>query len=333
MEAPVARIRRPGWRTVIAWIVAAPWLLWVVVRGFGLESGFPLVPLMAYTPYVAVATVLPLAITLLLRSWVPAFAVAVAGLFLLGAVVPRVFGGADEPEPGSVELRVVSANIYKGTADMGQLMGIVRDTDAGLLSVQELTHRAVRELDRLGLRRVLPYRVEVYSGEYYGGGIFSQYPLRELEPIRSLPRSDATGDLLGMPRALVDVPGAQPVDVVATHPFAPTRDGVEEWGDGLNALPGAGEGPLGLLAGDFNATLDHDTFRRLLERGYRDAGEVTGEGLETTWQGRGSRLPPVTIDHVLADERVGIGDYEVHDLRGTDHKTLSATLFLPPAGG
>ena len=59
LEAALARFRRPDWRTVIAWIVAAPWLLWTLVRGFGLECGFPLVPLMAYTPYVAVATLVP----------------------------------------------------------------------------------------------------------------------------------------------------------------------------------------------------------------------------------------------------------------------------------
>ena len=58
-----------------------------------------------------------------------------------------------------------------------------------------------------------------------------------------------------------------------------------------------------------------------------------GEGLEPTWQGKESLLPPVTIDHVLADRRVGIGDYEVHDLPGTDHETLSATLFLPGRDG
>ena len=316
-------------------MVAAPWLLWTVVRGFGLEFGFPLVPLLAYTPYVAAATIIPLAVALFLRSWLAAEAVALAGLLLLAAILPRVDGGAEAAEPGSVELRVVSANIYRGKADLGELMEIVRDTDADVLSIQELTPEAMSRLDRLGLRRLLPYRAQVVAGEYFGGGIFSRYPLRDLDPIETLPRLQSTGDLLAMPRAIVAVPRARWVDVVAAHPYAPTRGDVGAWEDGLDALPAAGEGPgpLGALIGDFNATLDHGSFRDLLNRGYRDAGEVTGEGLEPTWQGRGSLLPPVTIDHVLADRRMGIGDYEVHDLEGSDHEALSATLFLPGTDG
>jgi endonuclease/exonuclease/phosphatase family metal-dependent hydrolase len=300
---------------------------------FGLESGFPLVPLMAYTPYVAIATLLPLAITLLLRTWVPAFAIAIAGLLLLGAVSPRASGGPDSAEAGSVELRVVSSNIYRGRADMAGLMKIIRDTEADLLSLQELTPEAVGELDLLGLRELMPHRTRVWAGEYFGGGIFSRHPLEGLEPIETPPRVKATGELLSMPRAIVSAPEGLRLDVVAAHPYPPTRGRVGDWQYALDALPAAGTGPLGLLVGDFNATLDHDAFRQLLGRGYRDAGEVMGEGLKPTWQGKSSLLPPVTIDHVLADERIGIGDYEVHDLRGTDHETLSATLFLPPADG
>ena len=92
------------------------------------------------------------------------------------------------------------------------------------------------------------------------------------------------------------------------------------------------EGPRGLLIGDFNATLDHDALRDLLDEGYRDAGEVVGEGLTPTWKAGSVIPPPVTIDHVLVDERMGISEYEVHDLPGSDHEALSATLFLQARG-
>ena len=66
----------------------------------------------------------------------------------------------------------------------------------------------------------------------------------------------------------------------------------------------------------------------MVDRGYVDAGDATGGGLAPTWPERLAR-PGVTIDHVLADERVAITGYEVHDLPGSDHRAVSAVLRLP----
>ena len=41
-----------------------------------------------------------------------------------------------------------------------------------------------------------------------------------------------------------------------------------------------------ILAGDFNATLDHAEFRALLDRGYVDAADAVGDGLTPTWPAR-----------------------------------------------
>lgn len=84
-----------------------------------------------------------------------------------------------------------------------------------------------------------------------------------------------------------------------------------------------------MLIGDFNATLDHSQLRELLDRGYRDAGDVAGKGLEPTWPNNGSLGPLITIDHVLADRRLGIVKYGVGDLPGSDHRPVWAELALP----
>ena len=88
-----------------------------------------------------------------------------------------------------------------------------------------------------------------------------------------------------------------------------------------------------LLLGDFNATLDHDRLRDLTERGYREAADVVGAGLTPTWSS--ARVPllpigvPITIDHLLVDERIGVGDIGVHDLPGSDHDAVIGRLFVP----
>jgi endonuclease/exonuclease/phosphatase (EEP) superfamily protein YafD len=83
------------------------------------------------------------------------------------------------------------------------------------------------------------------------------------------------------------------------------------------------------MAGDFNATLDHDAMRRVLDTGYEDAADVVGAGLQPTWPA-GKKVPAaVAIDHVLADKRVGVRAVSVHTVPGTDHRAVFAELRLP----
>jgi endonuclease/exonuclease/phosphatase (EEP) superfamily protein YafD len=83
--------------------------------------------------------------------------------------------------------------------------------------------------------------------------------------------------------------------------------------------------------GDLNATLDHHELRRLISTGYEDAAGEAGSGLHPTWPRGGRRLLPlsVTIDHVLADARCGVGTVRAFDVPGTDHRALLAELILP----
>jgi endonuclease/exonuclease/phosphatase (EEP) superfamily protein YafD len=84
-----------------------------------------------------------------------------------------------------------------------------------------------------------------------------------------------------------------------------------------------------VLAGDFNATFDQTPFRDLVDRGYRDAGAAAGKGLEPTFPRAYHAIPPITIDHVLADRRLGVVEYSVEELPGSDHRAVYAELALP----
>ena len=85
-----------------------------------------------------------------------------------------------------------------------------------------------------------------------------------------------------------------------------------------------------MLAGDFNATLDHADLRDLLDRGYRDAAEQAGVGLRPTWPAGKDLLPAlVTIDHVLADRRVRVISARSVAIPGSDHRGVLTELLLP----
>jgi endonuclease/exonuclease/phosphatase family metal-dependent hydrolase len=95
----------------------------------------------------------------------------------------------------------------------------------------------------------------------------------------------------------------------------------------------APDGPLRVLLGDCNASLDHAPLRRLLRAGYRDAAATRGRGLLPTWPFRLATLrfwtPPVTLDHVLADRRLGVRFFATRPTEGSDHRAVLAELVLP----
>lgn len=310
-------------RTVLAWVVVAPWALWALVRVFGLERGFLLVALVAYTPFAVSASMLATGGAALLRRWAPAAIGALATGALLFAVVPRALPNGDPQIDDPVGLRMMTANIHKSKVDPDLIAELVRREQIDLLSLQELTVEGAVGLARSGVARELPFRVLSLRGDAYGSGIYSRYPLLSREP----------PDTIRQAEGILRLPGTS-VEVFCVHPYPPTGSStVDLWRRSVRDLPPAEpHGRLRVLAGDFNATLDHDVLRDLIDSGYRDAGDAEGKGLLFTWPNDRSFPALVAIDHILADRRIAIDDFEVHDLPGSDHRAVIASLLLPSSG-
>lgn len=300
----------------------ALWAAWAVVRLFGLERGYPLVPLIAYTPYVAAGAIVPLVAAAVFRRWVAASAALAVLILFASFVLPRaVSGGSDEPPEGQ-DLRVMTANIEVGGANLRELIDLVERERIDVLSLQELTPAAARALHHLGLDQRLPERVLAPAPRSAGGGVYSRYPVDRLSKVPGK---------FEMPRARMQVPGAGAVELVSVHPNPPVDDSaIADWRADLRALPRADpDGPIRILPGDFNATLDHEELRDILHSGYVDAADKRGKGLIPTWPSGRRFPPPVSIDHILVDERLEVAEVEIHSLSGTDHRPVSAVLALP----
>ncbi|WP_412541439.1 endonuclease/exonuclease/phosphatase family protein [Longispora sp. K20-0274] len=312
--------------SIMAWVATAAWGVFAAVRLGGLEHGWPLRPAMAYTPYVALGVLVPVGLALAARNWRASAAALVVAVALAAAVLPRWVPG-DAGSADGPTLRLMSSNLLAGSADLRVLRGLVERHHVDVLSVQELTPEADAEIARW-----FPNRVAQPEEGVAGTGIYSVFPLARL---RSL---EPAGTGFMMTGATVTTP-AGAVELLATHPIAPSeRELSGPWTDELNRLPRATpHGRVRILAGDFNATLDHAPLRAVLDSGYRDSGEALGRGLTWTWPNiphpattvLGVSLPPVTIDHVLVDERVEVRGYDVYDLPGTDHRPVLAELTLP----
>lgn len=315
---------------VLWWLLVLPGLVWVVIRLIGLERG-PLVQLLAFTPYVALWSVVPLVVSLSLRQWWVAGVAAVVVLAFAWVVVPRWVGaGTPVSAGGGTTIRVLTANMLYGGADPATLIDLVRDKRVDVLALQEFTADAEVALDKAGIADLLPYR-ETHPAENAGGSaVYTALPLSD-----GGVRKNQCGFLQAY--ATLTVSEARPVVMESAHPAAPYNlKSLDCWRTDLAQQPGAldapatPDGPVRVLAGDFNSTLDHKALRRLVAKGYRDAAAATGKGLVGTWGPYAGRLiPPVTIDHILVDRRIGIGRVSVHGIPGTDHRAVFAELTVP----
>jgi endonuclease/exonuclease/phosphatase family metal-dependent hydrolase len=312
---------------LVAWTAAAVAAGWALMRLLDLDVGV-LAQLLAFTPYAAGGALVATAIAVVLRRWVPAVVAAVATAVLVACVLPRVLPDADRGPRDGVRLRVLTANLLKGGADPDRLTTVVRERGVDVLAVQEFTPEAAAALDARGVAGLLPYRHLVAEPGTTGSGLYSRFPVTGAGTRRN-------GGGFAQAYGTVTVPGAAPVVVESAHPAAPYAvSALDDWRSDLAAQPRADAGgPARILLGDFNSTLDHGLLRSLVDSGYRDAAEVTGAGLAGTWGPYdGDPIPPVTLDHVLADRRIGVRDAAVHDLPGSDHRPVYAELVLPASG-
>ena len=308
-------------RNWLIWAVVIPVALWALVRAFGLETGSLLTTMMFFTPFAAAAALLVTGVAVGLRNWAAAVVAAIATAYLMAVILPRAIGDDTASAAGRQALTVLSTNVYLGGADPAAVLSLLDRYDADVLSVQELTPSFAAKLRAAGIATRLPHSVLMPSIRGRGSGLYARFPLT------ALPHQ--THFRFRMPRAAMTMPGGRRLRLVAVHPMPPNMS-FDEWHGALRSLPSPGAGSPWLLIGDFNATFDQDEFRDLVDSGYRDAGDATGEGLEPTWPGdEGYPLGLITIDHVLADDRIGVADYGVDDLPGSDHRAVHAQLVLP----
>jgi endonuclease/exonuclease/phosphatase family metal-dependent hydrolase len=324
-DAPATRQRPLGGRpvTIGGWVVVAGFAIWALVRFFGLERGYPFIQLISFTPYVAGAAVAVPLVLVVFRRWVAVAAAAVVATVLVACVAPRWFADGGKLPTGPT-LKVMSANLLKGGADPGFLVALVRTQQVDLLALQEFTPEAERALDAAGLAALLPHRSSHPLAGVGGSALYSRFPLRD-DGIRVLPQRFTQA------KATLTIPGAAPLAVESVHTCAPSA--AENTGcmteSFPNEPPATVDGQVRVLLGDFNATLDHEVLRRLLDTGYRDAADVLGDGLTMTWP-YNKLFPPIALDHVLADRRIGVRRFAVTQVPRSDHRSVFAELVLPP---
>ncbi len=318
----LVRFAWAGVFTLLAAIGVVPDLL------FGLDRRSPFVQLVSFRWQLLVAGAVVLllmgVLTLRVRKAWP-FTAGLAAVLLLGAgmVVPRAI---PDPEPtGGRPFTVLSFNVYEGRANVQALADLIRTARPDVVSLPEAGRRFAGKLAPLVGPLGYQVRSSTGQGEADVQGVTALVSARLGDvtftvghQTSTFPDVEISGGTLGTMR------------VIAFHSVAPVPGSVPEWRDDMSLLPTWCAGPTpAIVAGDFNATLDHSMLRAGMV-GCGDAAAQRGDGLLSTWgpTPRTRAIGP-QIDHVLATHGIEATTFRVVDLPGSDHHAILATLSLP----
>ncbi|WP_125772926.1 endonuclease/exonuclease/phosphatase family protein [Antribacter gilvus] len=312
---------------VLLWLVALPVLGLAVVRALPHDGTFPLAQAVGFVPWAALVTVPLIAIALAARRSFLAFLLIVAvgffGFWMSAFWLPSTSAVPvlDPDDPGT--LRVMTVNALYGRVDAEAVVDAVRDENVEVLAVQELTPGLVDALFDAGLDDVLPHSTTHRLDEpAAGSGLWSAVELRDVD--------EGPDSGFAMPSALVDAGGTD-VRVTVVHPVPPLLSTTGRWHDELAVLADRvhADGTPQVLAGDFNATFDHPSFRAVLGDRFQDASRAWGTGTAFTWPADRQIPPVLALDHVVVENDMRVSDVVAVTLPGTDHRAVVATVAVP----
>lgn len=234
--------------------------------------------------------------------------------------VPTLTRSTVPPEPGDV--RVLSANLYKGHADAAALMAQVREREINVLVLVEVTPEMEQRLEAAGLRDVLPYEAGMTAPSAAGIRVWTGFARSIVD--------NGWGTAASQPTIRIGTDHGE-VLLRAVHPEGPTLQDATTWRQEQRLLQRwvreqSGTGPL-VVAGDFNASASHPAFRATTE-GLQDAARVAGRGFMPTWPTGRTLLRPFTqIDHVMV-RGMAVVDAGSVTIPGSDHAAVWARLRI-----
>ena len=320
-----ARSGRASWaRRVTAaagWVALAGLAVPALARATGWEAG-PLAFLVALTPWMTLALVVPLVLGAVSRAW----ALVVASLVLAGAGVAwqaPLLTAADAS--GEHALTVASVNLTYGEAAADEVVALVREHGVDVLVAQELTPEAVVALAAAGLDAELPHAQLAPEPGVTGTGLWSREPLVDPRTLEGFTLDRASAPYVSKAVEAGVVVAGERVTVLAVHPAAPGPVDHAAWDSAMASLTehlDARRGPI-VVAGDFNTTRDHRAFRDILALGYADAADQAGAGLTLTFPEGRTPVPLVGIDHALVrDAGLVATSVAAVSVSGADHRAL-----------
>ena len=259
-------------------------------------------------------------------------ALALVFILLNAAVLTsRGFGGSALPARASTDVTVVAWNTLGGAPGAGAIATLAIDSDADIVALPETTEATAKAV----AERMTAAGLPMVSHTVAHGHIS---PSRSTSVLISTTLGgyhlDETAGSTSTLPSLVMVPdnGIGP-RIVAAHPVAPLPSELESWNGDLHWLAGACPPGNVILAGDFNATLDHlaglgmapgTTVGACADAAFRAHSAAVG-----TWPTGVPALLGAPIDHVMTTKNwkvLGMRVVQNLDGAGSDHRPIVVRL-------
>jgi len=323
----------------VLFAIASAVLTWP--QFFRLERTYPIAQIVSFRAVVVLvfAAVVVLALLLMLARPLRGFAASLAIVALLaggvnvGILVSRGLGSDTLPERTESSIRVMTWNTAGEATGPEEIAGAAIEMDADIVALPETTLEtggAVAE--QMGAQGKPMWALNArYPGwDAQSTTILISPDLGEYSVIES--SQDGSSNTSWVPSAVaMPIDGDGPI-IVAVHAVAPRAAYMDDWSEDLRWLGDQCAVDGVILAGDFNATVDHmaglgvdgGTLGRC-----RDAASQTGNGAVGTWSTGVPALLGAPIDHVMVSDgwRVtGSVVLRAPDDVGTDHRPIVVQL-------
>ncbi|MET8747666.1 endonuclease/exonuclease/phosphatase family protein [Streptomyces sp. NPDC004728] len=266
-----------------------------------------------FLPWLGVSVPVLLASAAVRRS-----ATAAVAALLPAVVWCSLFGGllVDKRSAGQ-DLTVVSHNVNDENPSPVGTARELAASGAELLALEELSTRTAPVYERV-LADTYPYHS--VQGTV---GLWSTYPLRDVEPVAIMPWTRALRATAETPKGPVAVYAAHLASVRVLPGVGFTTARRNEAAAQLADAVRAERLPRVVVVGDFNGTTDDRALRQVTS-GLRSAQEEAGDGFGFSWP---SSFPVARIDQILVRGVTPVSSGTLPST-GSDHLPVTAGLRL-----
>ncbi|MGV2983611.1 endonuclease/exonuclease/phosphatase family protein [Microbacterium sp. AGC85] len=256
-----------------------------------------------------------------------AIATLVAALGNGGVLVARGSSATDTADLMDGDLTVLVWNAQGGATSPAAVAELVLEVHADVVSLPEMDEDAAAEVARLVALEGMhfsPATTRAVAGSVEESWIPTS--LLVADELGSYELDEAAGWTPGLPSGVWrPVDGGGP-SIVAAHPAPPLPESMDDWNAGLHWITEKCStlGSDVIIAGDFNATIDH-----LELENCQDAAAKAGASATGTWPSTIPAWLASPIDRVVTGSAWTVLDARVMEPSapgGTDHRPVVAVL-------